>query len=67
MANFRPTNRELAEHEAKLAARRAKTVATGKKPGGKPPQPPVEGPLPTDQINRTDEPKSGSWIDHQGN
>jgi transposase len=59
--------RELAEHEAKLAARRAKTAATGKKPGGKPPQPPVEGPLPTDQINRTDEPKSGSWIDHQGN
>jgi IS5 family transposase len=47
--------RELAAHEAKLAARRAKTAATGKKPGGKPPQPPVEGPLPTDQINRTDE------------
>ena len=47
--------RELAEHEAKLAAREAKTAATGKKPGGKPPQPPVEGPLPTDQINLTDE------------
>jgi hypothetical protein len=28
---------------------------TGKKPGGKPPQPPVEGPLATDQINLTDE------------
>jgi hypothetical protein len=27
---------------------------TGKKPGGKPPQPPVEGALPTDQINLTD-------------
>jgi transposase len=47
--------RELMEHEAKLAAREAKTAATGKKPGGKPPQPPVEGPLPTDQINLTDE------------
>ena len=47
--------RELAEHEAKLAARKAKTAVTGKKPGGKPPPPPVEGPLPTDQINLTDE------------
>ena len=47
--------RELAEHEAKLAAREAKTAATGKRPGGKPPQPPVEGPLPKDQINLTDE------------
>lgn len=48
-------DRELAEHEAKLAAREAKTAATGKKPGGKPPEPPVEGPLPKDQINLTDE------------
>ena len=47
--------RELAEHQAKLAAREAKEKATGKKPGGKPPAPPVEGPLPTDQINLTDE------------
>jgi len=47
--------REMADHEAKLAAREAKTAATGKKPGGKPPQSPVEGPLPTDQINLTDE------------
>ena len=47
--------REQAEHEAKLAARDAKAEATGKKPGGKPPQPPVEGPRPTDQINLTDE------------
>ena len=38
-----------------MAAREAKTAATGKKPGGKPPQPPVEGPLPTDQVNLTDE------------
>jgi hypothetical protein len=46
---------EQAEHRAKLAARDAKTKATGKKPGGKPPAPPAEGPLPTDQINLTDE------------
>ena len=47
--------RELAEYQAKLAAREAKAAATGRKPGGKPPQPPVEGPLPTDQVNLTDE------------
>ena len=47
--------REAAEHKAKLAAREAKTAATGKKPTGKPPQPPVEAALPTDQINLTDE------------
>jgi hypothetical protein len=47
--------REQAEHQAKLAERAAKAAATGKKPSGKPPQPPVEGPLPTDQINLTDE------------
>jgi len=47
--------REKTEHEARLAAREAKAEATGKKPGGKPPQPPVEGARPTDQINLTDE------------
>ena len=47
--------REAAEHQAKLAARQAKAEATGKKPGGKPPQPPLEGPRPKDQINLTDE------------
>src|SRR3984957_9183942 len=47
--------REMAEHEAKMAAREAKIAATGKKPGGKPPQPPVEGPRPSDQVNLTDE------------
>src|ERR1700723_3731783 len=47
--------REGAEHEARMAAREAKIGATGKEPGGKPPQPPVEGPLPTDQVNLTDE------------
>jgi transposase len=40
--------RERAEYEAKAAA-------TGKKPGGCEPQPPVEGPLPSDQVNLTDE------------
>ena len=47
--------REMAEHEAKMAAREAKIAATGKKPRGRPPQPPVEGPLPKDQVNLTDE------------
>src|ERR1700712_3581708 len=47
--------RERAEHDAKMAARATKTAATGKKPGGRPPAPPVEGPLPTDQVNLTDE------------
>jgi transposase len=47
--------REQAEHQAKLAERAAKAAATGKKLGGRPPQPPVEGPLPSDQINLTDE------------
>jgi hypothetical protein len=47
--------REQAEYEAKLAARAAKAQASGKKPGGKPPTPPVAGPGPSDQINLTDE------------
>src|SRR6476469_10005012 len=47
--------RERTEHEAKLAARAAKAEATGRKPGGRPPEPPVEGPRPTDQVNLTDE------------
>ena len=47
--------REQAEYDAKMAAREAKIAATGKKPGGKPPAPPVEGPGPTDQVNLTDE------------
>src|SRR3984885_1134742 len=50
-----PIAREMAEHEVKMAAREAKIAATGKKPGGKPPQPPVEGPRPSDQVNLTDE------------
>ena len=47
--------RERADYEAKLAAREAKTAATGKKPSGRPPAPPVAGPLPSDQVNLTDE------------
>jgi transposase len=47
--------RERAEYEAKLAARETKAAETGKKPRGRVPQPPVEGPLPTDQVNLTDQ------------
>ena len=47
--------REQAAYAAKVAQREAKTKKTGKKPGGKPPKPPVAGVRPTDQINLTDE------------
>src|ERR1700723_1932176 len=47
--------REMAEHEAKMAAREAKIATTLKNPGAKRPTPPVEGPLPSDQVNLTDE------------
>lgn len=47
--------REQAEYEAKLARRAEKEKTTGKKPGGKPPQPPEPGPRADDQINLTDE------------
>ena len=47
--------REQAEYDAKMAAREAKAAATGKKPGGRPPAPPVAEPGPTDQVNLTDE------------
>lgn len=46
---------EKAEHDAKMKARADKEAATGRKMGGKPPQPPKEGPRPDDQINLTDE------------
>ena len=48
-------DREAAEHRATLAAREAKAKASGKKPGGRPPVPPVAEPRPADQINLTDE------------
>ena len=47
--------REQAEHQAKLKARDDKAKASGRKPGGKPPAPPVAGPGPSDQVNLTDE------------
>src|ERR1700735_5151868 len=47
--------REMAEHGVKIAAGEGQNVATAKKPGGKPPQPPLEGPRPSDQVNLTDE------------
>lgn len=46
--------RAQAEHDARMAQRAAKTAATGKKPGGRVPQPPVAGPEPGDQVNLTD-------------
>jgi Transposase DDE domain len=36
-----PFEREMAEHRAKLAARDEKTAASGKKPGGRTPAPPI--------------------------
>ena len=47
--------REQAEYEAKMAARESRAAATGKKPGGRPPEPPEAGPGSTDQVNLTDE------------
>ena len=47
--------RERAAYDARMAARDAKAAQTGKKPGGRVPQPPAEGPLPSDQVNLTDE------------
>jgi hypothetical protein len=45
---------EMAEHEEKLERRRVQEEATGRKPGGKPPKAPEEGPRPKDQYNFTD-------------
>jgi hypothetical protein len=41
-----PKAGEQAEYEAKMAARATKATSTGKKPGGRPPAPPVEEPDP---------------------
>ena len=46
--------REQEEHRAKMKEREAKARRTGRKPGGRPPQPPVAGPSPKDQVNLTD-------------
>lgn len=45
---------ELAEYQAKLKAREEKARQSGRKPGGRAPQPPVEGPGDKDQYNFTD-------------
>ncbi len=47
--------REQAEHQAKLAARAEQEKRTGKKPTGRPPEPPTGGVSEQDQINLTDE------------
>ncbi|CCV14384.1 IS1182 family transposase [Mesorhizobium sp. STM 4661] len=47
--------REQADHEAKMRARAEKARKTGRKPGGRPPQPPTAGPGAKDQVNLTDE------------
>ena len=45
---------EQAEHDAKLTARQEQAEKTGRKPGGRPPQPPTPGPTGKDQVNLTD-------------
>jgi transposase len=47
--------KEQAAYEAKLARREQKAKESGRKPGGKPPKPPVAGPKAQDQLNLTDE------------
>jgi transposase len=46
--------REQAQYEDKQAKREAREKETGKKPRGKPPQPPTCGPQAKDQVNLTD-------------
>lgn len=64
--------REQAEYQAKIAARAAQQEKTGKKPGGRGPQPPESGPGPKDQVNLTDEdsrimPVAGGGFDQSYN
>ncbi|MDE2463502.1 MAG: IS1182 family transposase [Alphaproteobacteria bacterium] len=47
--------REQAEHQSKLAARAEQEKRTGKKPRGRPPEPPAGGVQDKDQVNLTDE------------
>jgi transposase len=47
--------RQEAEHQSKLAARAEQEARTGKKPRGRPPEPPTGGVKDKDQINLTDE------------
>ena len=45
---------EQAEYETKLAQRAERERTTGRRPGGRPPTPPVPGPRDSDQYNFTD-------------
>lgn len=45
---------EQAEYDAKMREREAKAAQSGRKPGGRPPQPPTAGPRAKDQYNFTD-------------
>ncbi len=47
--------REQAEHEKKMARRKADEERTGRKPGGRPPKAPSAEPRAKDQVNLTDE------------
>ena len=47
--------RDEVEHQAKLAARAEQEKQTGKKPRGRPPEPPTGGVREKDQLNLTDE------------
>jgi len=64
--------REQVEHQAKLAAREEQEKRTGKKPRGRPPEPPTGGVREQDQINLTDEdsrimPVAGGGFDQSYN
>ncbi len=50
----RAAGAEQAEYEAKLAQRAERERTTGRRPGGRPPTPPVPGPRDGDQYNFTD-------------
>jgi hypothetical protein len=47
--------REQVEHQSKLAARAEQDKRTGKKPGGRPPEPPTGRVKDKDQVNLTDQ------------
>ena len=46
---------EKAEYDAKMTARHEKAAKSGKKPRGREPVAPIEGPRPQDQVNLTDD------------
>jgi transposase len=55
MIEARVQERDQGSYEEKLAAREEREKRTGKKPGGRPPQPPSGGVEAKEQINLTDE------------